>query len=124
MSQETIAPIALELQAATAERMLLGYYTLRAGGVVAIANDFGYTPEGVVPCQIAGRKYEFKSTFAEMAWSTEGRFSLLCILVPDGHIRSVFGPAFPAAKVFNDQTQYVRQMIDCYAGFLESSWRI
>ncbi len=124
MSQETDAPIALELQAATAERMILGYHTLRAGGVVAIANDFGYTPEGVVPCQIAGRKYEFKPTFAEIAWSTEAVI-LPCFAFcqPDGHIRTVFGPAFPAAGAFNDQADYVRQMIDCYADFLESSWR-
>lgn len=111
-------------QSLTIERTVQAYRSLQAGGVIRFVNDNGYIRQGTITCNVAGKSYDFKSGFAEMAWSTGAAIvPQFAFCQPDGHIHATFAPALPLPATAANQTEYAHRMIEHYAAFLTSSWR-
>lgn len=116
--------IAGEVTAVTSERTVRAYQQLRRGGIVHFANDHGYTTDGTMGCQVAGKQYAFKPTFAEMAQATGAAIvPTLAFCTPSGQIHAVFLTPFSLPATDSDPVCFSRSALDQYASFLDRSWR-
>jgi len=104
-----------------AEIALYGQRKLQAGQVINLASDTNDLQGRTYNIPIAGKIYQLKSGFAELALNSGAK------IIPhfrhclaDGKIQLSFGP--PLDPGHGDRNQQVETLLNSYAAFIENTW--